>query len=177
MHKKIVFFDGDGTLWYPTATKRAEKPWWIYYDEATKDNYLDHLSLTPSTVSTLTAMRERGIRTALLSTHPHEAQEASRVLQGKIEHFNLTELFDEVHATAEHSDAKGVKILEVLRMQGLEKEDALMVGDSYRWDYLSAVDSGVEAVLVDSDHHQNHLGDEPATACIQELYELLALIE
>ena len=32
--KKVVFFDGDGTLWYPKTTKRTAAPHWVYLDPA-----------------------------------------------------------------------------------------------------------------------------------------------
>lgn len=51
--EKIIFLDGDGTLWYPKATKRTQKPHWIYHDPETKDNYLEHLELTPKTKEAL----------------------------------------------------------------------------------------------------------------------------
>jgi hydroxymethylpyrimidine pyrophosphatase-like HAD family hydrolase len=34
--KKIIFFDGDGTLWYPKKTKYKEHPVWLYIDPVTK---------------------------------------------------------------------------------------------------------------------------------------------
>src|SRR3712207_9020349 len=51
-------FDGDGTLWYPRATRRTKKPWWVYTDVETKGNYLQHLALTPMAVETLRALRK-----------------------------------------------------------------------------------------------------------------------
>ena len=36
--KKIIFFDGDGTLWYPKKTKYKEHPVWLYRDPITKKN-------------------------------------------------------------------------------------------------------------------------------------------
>src|SRR5665213_1336683 len=131
MTKKIIFFDADGTLWYPHATKRTSHPVWLYLDEQLKHNYLEHLSLTPQAVETLKSLRENRIITVILSTHPQEAEEAARLLGEKVRHFELTEFFDEVHATAEYPEAKAEKILEVLKRHNLTKDDALMVGDSY----------------------------------------------
>ena len=34
--KKIIFFDGDGTLWYPKETKHKRNPVWIYKDKTIK---------------------------------------------------------------------------------------------------------------------------------------------
>ena len=37
--KKIVFFDGDGTLWYPKDTRHTEPPHWIYHEKRSLDGY------------------------------------------------------------------------------------------------------------------------------------------
>jgi hydroxymethylpyrimidine pyrophosphatase-like HAD family hydrolase len=71
MKKKIIFLDGDGTLWYPSTTKRTQKSHWIYNDPLTKDNYLAHLQLTPKIKETLTALRLRGILLVVISANPH----------------------------------------------------------------------------------------------------------
>ena len=59
MKKKIIFLDGDGTLWYPQKTKRTQKPHRIYCDDKIKDNYLEHLELTPNTKETLQDFKDR----------------------------------------------------------------------------------------------------------------------
>lgn len=171
--KKIVFFDGDGTLWYPRETKRTVKPFWIYLDDTTKDSYLEHLCLTPGAVETLRELHDNGIYTVILSTHPHEPAEAARILGEKVAYFNLGSFFDEVYATAEYPEAKGEKILEILERLRLAKDDALMVGDSYRWDYRSATDQGIDAVLLDSGYHQENREHEPVSSCIAELGGLM----
>ena len=176
MRKKIIFFDGDGTLWYPHATRRSRKPYWIYYEEETKDEYLKHLVLTPQAAETLARLREWGIRTVVLSTHPHESEEAARVLGEKVAHFELHDLFDEVYATAEYPAAKSEKAAEILTRLGLSKADALMVGDSYRWDYQLMVENGIEAVLVNSDYHQEKKAEEPVEVIIDDLDGILPLL-
>lgn len=177
MTKKIIFFDADGTLWYPHATKRTRGPVWLYLDEELKHSYLEHMSLTPQAVETLQALREHGIITVILSTHPHEPEEAARRLEEKVRYFTLEELFDEVYATPEYHEAKGEKIVEILERLNLSKTDALMVGDSYKWDYVSAQNVGVDAVLINSDYHQEKKHEEPADIVIDDLEELLNLLE
>lgn len=176
MTKKIIFFDGDGTLWYPRQTKRTQKPFWVYLDAHTKDSYLDHLVLTPHAVETLRVLRSHTSMTVLLSTHPHEATEAATVLDEKVRHFGLDSLFDEVYATAEYPEAKGEKMLEILQRHNLKTEDALMVGDSYRWDYTPAEAMGVDAVLINSDYHQEKKDQEPVDYLINDLDELPTLL-
>ena len=174
--KKIVFFDGDGTLWYPSASRRERAPFWVYRDESTKETYLKHMELTPEALSTLQALRGRGIVNVILSTHPHPPDEAIVVLKEKVAHFSVGDLFDEVHATRENMEAKGEKILEILASRGLNKADGLMVGDSYRWDYLPARNVGVDAVLLESAYRQEHADSAAITDVIQELGDILALV-
>ena len=176
MKKQIIFFDGDGTLWYPHATKRTKKPFWLYEDEQLKDRYLEHLILTPQALETLSILREKGMKTVILSTHPDDLEDSALVLDEKVRHFQLSELFDEIYATAEYPEAKGEKILEIIKRLGLSKDDALMVGDSYRWDYSSAQLQGIDAVLINSDYHQEKLEKEPAVIVIDDLNELLPLL-
>ena len=176
MKKKIVFCDADGTLWYPHATKRTRHPVWLYLDEQLRHNYLEHMCLTPQAVETLMSLRHHGIITVILSTHPHEPEEAARRLNEKAKYFGLHELFDKVHATAEYIEAKGEKILEILQQNNLKKEDALMVGDSYTWDYYPAQNVGVEAILINSDYHQENRENEPVKNLVNDLDELLPLL-
>lgn len=177
MTKKIIFFDADGTLWYPHATKRTRHPVWLYLDDELKHSYLEHMSLTPQAVRTLKSLREQSIVTVILSTHPHEAEEAARRLGEKVEHFELTELFDEVYATAEYPEAKAEKMLEILERHNLTKDDALMVGDSYAWDYAPARSIGIDAVLINSDYHQENKENELVESLIDDLDGLISLLK
>ena len=174
--KKIIFFDGDGTLWYPKTTKRRVKPFWIYLNEETKDNFLDHLEVAPEVVKTLATLKDKGIKLIILSTHPDKLENAGDVLKSKVDHFDLHRLFDEYHVTAEYPEAKGEKIVELLEKFDLTQKDALMVGDSYRWDIEPAINSGIDAVLIDSDYNKEHLDNEPAKNVIAEINEILNYI-
>lgn len=149
--KKIIFFDGDGTLWYPIKTKYTEKPHWLYKDKSIKDHH-QHLMLIPTVESTLRKLKGMGILTVVLSTHPHEIDEAYRIINKKVEHFNLKELFTEVHATREYHESKGEYIVEILQKLNIPKAQALMVGDNYLWDYKPARDIRVDALLMRSDY-------------------------
>lgn len=149
--KKIVFFDADGTLWYPLKTKHTEKPHWLYKDKSIKDHH-PHLMLIPTVESTLRKLKKMGILTVVLSTHPHEIEEAYKIINKKVEHFNLKELFTEVHATREYHKSKSEYIVEILQKLNISKTQALMVGDNYLWDYKPARDIGVDALLMQSDY-------------------------
>jgi FMN phosphatase YigB (HAD superfamily) len=68
-----------------------------------------------------------------------------------LNHFGLTTLFYDVRSS-EGSDPKGKSaiMLEIIESLGLQKEDALMVGDSYFYDYAAAKDVGVDAYWIEN---------------------------
>jgi len=167
--KQIVFFDGDGTLWYPKSTKRKEKPHWIYHDPETMNDYRPHLILTPKVKSTLRELKKRGILTVVISTHPHKAKIANNLLQEKVNYFGLNDLFNEVHSARNVVTGKGDVICRVLKRLKIPKKSALMVGDSYRWDYLAAKNVGVNALLMDTGYLQSYKDIYPGACRVKRL--------
>ncbi len=149
--KSIIFFDADGTLWYPTKTKHTVLPHWLYLDKSIKDHH-PHLMLIPGVENTLKKLKKMGVITVILSTHPHEKNEAYKRINNKVKHFNLEELFTEVHATREYHESKGEYIIEILKRLKIPKTKALMVGDNYLYDYKPARAIGVDALLVETDY-------------------------
>lgn len=147
--KKIIFFDADGTLWYPIKTKHTVLPHWLYLDKSIKDKH-PHLTLIPTVKNTLRKLKNLGVITIILSTHPHEISKAYQLLNKKVEHFKLKEFFTEVHATREYHASKGEYINEILKKLKIPKTKALMVGDNYLWDYKPAKKVGVDALLIES---------------------------
>lgn len=149
-NKKIVFLDGDGTIWYPEKTKREIKPHWIYKDKEIGENFLQHLVLIPSVIETLRKLKEGGVLLILISTHPHPKDVADELLKEKVSYFQLEELFDEIYTARDHPGGKGEIIDTVLKTRSISPSQAIMIGDSYKYDYLSAKKVGVEAILMDS---------------------------
>lgn len=149
--KTIIFFDGDGTLWYPIKTKHTVKPHWLYADKSIIDPH-PHLMLIPTVESTLKKLKKLGVITVILSTHPHDKAEAYKLINKKVKHFKLEEFFTEVHATREYHASKGEYISEILKRLKIPKTKALMVGDNYPWDYKPVRSIGVDALLVESDY-------------------------
>lgn len=151
MKKKIIFFDGDGTLWYPKATKRTQKPHWIYHDELTKDHYLDHLELTPGTKEVLELLHKRGIYLVVISANPHTQEVAEAEIRERIDYFGLNSLFYTYRAS-EGDDPLGkvAIILEIIKVLGFDKKDALMVGDSYFYDYHAPKEAGIDAFFIEN---------------------------
>lgn len=177
MKKKIVFLDGDGTLWYPKTTKRAQKPHWVYHDSATKDNYLEHLELTPRTKETLEVLSGRGIHLVVLSANPNTEDIALKEIKERLEHFGLKSLFYAQRASdGNDPNGKAAIILEILSSLGLQKEDALMVGDSYFYDYLAAQNIGVDAFFIENE--VSKMPDEipQDIKSIKEIHELVDIL-
>jgi FMN phosphatase YigB (HAD superfamily) len=175
-NKKIIFFDGDGTIWYPKNSKRKKPPHWIYSDKTIGSNYLSHLILTPSALVSLKKLRKLGIILVLLSTHPHSPKEADIILKGKVKHFKLEGLFDHFYTSRDNPKGKGEMILKVLRKEQIPKSHALMVGDSYRFDYLSAKKVGVDALLIKSEYMKHPPRGKKIQNTINELKDVVEVL-
>lgn len=151
MNIKILFLDGDGTIWYPASTKRTQKPHWIYHDESTKDNFLEHLELTPRVKETLTKFKNKGIKIFLVSASPNETEIANKELELKLKHFGLENLFDGVFSSdGSNPNGKGHLMLDLIKREGLNLNDALMIGDSYFYDYIAAKNIGIDAFWIEN---------------------------
>lgn len=174
--KEIIFFDGDGTLWYPKKTKYTVKPHWVYKLEGTINEHCEHLIMTPTAITTLKRLKQNKIYTVLLSTHPHPPKEADTIINHKVKHFNLNKLFDEVYATREFHSSKGEFIVEILKKLGVSKNRALMVGDNYRWDYKPARDVGIDALLIESDYMKNDRIGKRIKKTIKKLSDILKYV-
>src|SRR3989344_4156969 len=97
-------------------------------------------------------IKNLGIILVLLSTHPHPPKEADVILKKKVKHFKLGELFDYFYTSPDRPEGKGKIILKVLRKKHIPKSQALLIGDSYRFDYLSAKNVGVDVLLIKSEY-------------------------
>src|SRR3989338_2056379 len=146
--KKIIFFDGDGTLWYPKSTKWTKKPHWIYSESALPKDYLRHLVLTPRTTETLAVLKRCGIILVALSTHPHKRLEADMHMGRKIRHLQLDEIFDFIYTARPFPWGKGKVMERVLKKLKIPKTGTLLIGDSYVYDYLSARKVGIDCFLI-----------------------------
>lgn len=178
MKKKLIFLDGDGTVWYPSSTKRTKKPHWIYHDPDTKDNYLEHLELTPNIKETLLKLKEMGMILVLISASPDPVEVADKEMRKKLEFFNLLDLFYSYRSSdGDRPEAKGEVILEIINSLNLTKDDALMVGDSFFYDYLAAKNVGVDALFIENECAKmpDQLPQDLKT--IKEASELLDILE
>ncbi len=152
MTKTIIFLDGDGTIWYPSSTKRTKKPHWIYHDPETKDSYLEHMELTPKIRETLEILSDNGVQLVLISANPASAEIAEPELLQKLEYFKIRQFFRSYHSSAgDNPRGKAEVILRVLQEMNIPKDQALMIGDSYFYDYEAAKDAGIDAYWIAND--------------------------
>ena len=178
MKKKIIFLDGDGTLWYPTSTKRTEKPHWVYHDPLTKDSYLKHLSLTPGTKEALEVFKGKGIYLVVVSANPYAEEQAVKEIKERLDYFGLNELFYSCRASAgDDPNGKVAIILDTIKKLNLTKEDALMVGDSYFYDYLAPREAGIDAFFIENE--VSKMPDEIPTdmQTVKEISDLVDILE
>ncbi len=178
MKKKIIFLDGDGTIWYPSKTKRTKKPHWIYHDPVLKDDYLPHLELTPELKETLIKIHQKGIYLVVISANPLAEHIAVGEIKTRLEHFGLTSFFLAVRSSdgADPNGKIGV-MLQVLDVLKMGKEDALMIGDSFYYDYQAAKDAGIDALWI-----ENNVGKVPEVMptdlqSIKEVSDVLNILE
>lgn len=174
--KKILFFDGDGTLWYPKKTRHTKKPHWVYALPGTLTEKYKQLVLIPGVLATLKKLKKRGLILILLSTHPHPPTEAASIITHKVKHFKLDKIFDEIHATREFPASKGKFILAILKKYGLPKNSALMIGDHYRWDYKPARDVGVDALLLESTYMKNDVQGKRVKNILKKFSDLIQIL-
>jgi len=160
MKKKIIFFDADGTLWYPKKTKRLENPKWIHHAHKDVRKLRKELTLVPNAKKTLSKLKKFGLKTVVLSVSPLPPREAKERLVGNLKHFGILKYFDQVYATKKYMESKGEHMLKIIKKYNLKKGEALMVGDIYLWDFASAKKAGIKAVLFEhkydpKPHHYN----------------------
>ena len=173
--KKIVFFDGDGTLWYPKTTKRTKPPQWVYLDEMVTDPIAE-LVVTPTTKDTLSVLGEWGVKRVLLSTCPLPEEEAIMDRIRATQQVDIHHLLDDVQVAPDHAGGKGERIVTLLGRYGLGKDSALMVGDTYERDYQSAQAVGVEGLLIRTDYHQDFVDQLDESRIITNVGDILARI-
>lgn len=175
--KKLIFFDGDGTIWYPESTKHTIAPHWIYSDKKIGNDYLKHLIIIPAALEILKKLKKLGIKMVLLSTHPHSPKEATKLLKSKVKKFDISNFFDDYHASKDSPDEKGKLMEKILRAKGIPKSNALMVGDSYRYDYLSAQKVGIDALLLKTPYMKHPPRGKKISKTINNIKEVLNYIK
>lgn len=151
-NKKVISFDGDGTLWYPKETKRSIAPHGIY--ALYPDTYLEHLELTPGAKELLSYLHEqKNIKVVILSTHPQLHDEALAILKKKIEYFGLQNICDFFTSSPDIPEGKGPILKKYIDEVGLSTHEALHIGDSIRYDFEAMKKVGIDVVLLNAPYN------------------------
>lgn len=172
--KKIIFFDGDGTLWVPKHTKYQE-PWHIYIDDKA-DPFKECLA-TPEAAKTLEAIGKLGIKRILLSTSPLPPEQAMLNRKKMVHSMGFDGLLDDIQFSPDYPEGKSEKILELLKTYKIDKKEALMVGDMYKWDYKPAQDVGVDALLLERSYSYKYFKKDPSIKTIDCLNDIIDFIK
>ncbi len=114
------------------------------------------MTLIPHVLSTIMKLKRKKVITIILSTNPSSPEIANVYLGNRVKHFKLDKLFDEVHATTVEHSSKGEFMLRILKERKILRSKALMVGDSYLWDFKPAKEIGIDALLIKSKYLHEH---------------------
>ena len=141
--------------------------------EAHLEAWTPHTYTDPDAAPVLHALRERGIRTGLLSnTHwPRDWHERILARDGVLDLIEARVYTSELTHTKPHAEA----FRAVLTPLGLEPDEAVMVGDRPLDDISGARAVGMRAVLLPND--QVPPGGVSADATISSLRELIPLVD
>jgi phosphoglycolate phosphatase-like HAD superfamily hydrolase len=172
MKKDIIFFDGDGILWYPKLSKWREVPHWVYKMYPEMDDYVQHLELTPALQQILTQLKEQGFILVALSTHPHKKFEADAHMKGKMRYFEIDAMFDAIYTARPVPEGKGKKMREILKRKGIPKSRAILIGDSYIYDYRSAKSVGIDCLLLQTPYLEHPPTGRRVQKLINQLKDL-----
>ncbi len=121
-------------------------------------------------------LKKRGVTLIALSTHPHTRQEADIRMQGRIKRLKLDKIFDEIYTARPYPWGKGKVMLSVLKKKGIPKTKALLVGDSYLYDYCSAKAVGIECLLISTPYIEYPVRGKETVNTITDIKQLLDLI-
>ncbi len=99
----------------------------------------------PETLQVLEQLKSKGIKIAIVSNTPKLS------VDGVLEKFGMDKIFDAVCFSYENGYLKtDPELFEIaLEKLGVDKDEALMVGDSMETDIAGAENAGVMAVLID----------------------------
>lgn len=110
------------------------------------------MELAPKVKETLLRLKEMGLTLVLVSASPYSTKTANRELREKLEFFGVLDLFHSYRSSpGDRPEGKGELMLEIIESLNLTKEDALMVGDSFFYDYLAAKNIGIDAFFIENE--------------------------
>jgi len=144
-----------------TAMRLEQEAWW------------EGMRVAPDTVSTLTALRQAGLRLGICSNAPYRPAS----MRQQLAHVGLLPLVDSAVFSGEVGWRKpSPRIFQAaLDALGAQPAAAVMVGDRLREDVDGAHAAGLRAIRL-REHHDDPDPDERADAVIDRLGDLPALL-
>ncbi len=170
----------------PAKLKQSERLWWfdivhnVFYRVGMFDRFDEFFEevfavferpeswkLFPETVSTLTALRERGLEIGIISNFDSRL---FTVLRG----LGIADRFDTVTISSLAQAAKPSPRIfqQALEKHAVDPEEAIHVGDSLRDDVEGALKAGLQALLLD--RQGKHSGG--SSRSVRTLDEILSLL-
>ncbi len=130
-----VFLDAEGTLYVP----RHGRSRWEFWADPSPELALEFFELDEGVKEALDALRGEVDTLCLASRNTDD------ILSALLDKFGIREYFDAILLNGD----KGKNIVRYLSERGLDRDEAVMVGDMPRLDIFPVKSKGVEAVLVD----------------------------
>ena len=150
---KHVFLDAEGTLYVPKNGMSR----WYFWARPSPEEAVRFFELDKGVVEALEKLRAEVDTLCLVSLN------SEPVLDAILDHFKLRRFFDCVMVNGN----KGHRIERYLKERGLNKADAVMVGDTPTLDLYPVIRAGVHSVLIDRDYNRGHAAER-----IRGVYEL-----
>jgi len=137
---KHIFLDAEGTLYVPSAGKS----YWSFWENPSPERALEHFELDKGVAEAIGEIRAEA-ETLCIASFNREA-----ILDALLDRFGIRGLFDSILLNGD----KGVLIDRFLKSRGLERRDAVMVGDMPGLDLSPVRKVGVESILVDRPYNK-----------------------
>lgn len=137
---KHVFLDAEGTLYVPHRGRSN----WEFWADPSAEHARDFFVLDEGVREALLTLRGRVDSLCIASRN------SEPILNALLEDFGIEECFDEVLVNGN----KGRRIAKYLAQRGLERDEAVMVGDTPGLDIFPVRRAGIEAILVDRPYNR-----------------------
>jgi phosphoglycolate phosphatase-like HAD superfamily hydrolase len=158
---KHVFLDAEGTLYVPHRGRST----WEFWADPSPEHAKDFFVLDEGVGEALIALRSR------VDTLCIASKNSKPILDELLNDFGIRECFDEVLINGN----KGKQISKYLSQRGLDRRDAVMVGDTPELDVFPLRRAGIEAILVDRPY--NRWADAERIKGVRELPSWLRIAD
>lgn len=137
---KHIFLDAEGTLYVPHRGRST----WEFWADPSPEHAKDFFVLDEGVREALVALRGRVDSLCIASKNSRP------ILHALLEDFGIDECFDDIIINGN----KGRQISRYLAQRGLDRRDAVMVGDTPELDVFPVRRAGIEAILVDRPYNR-----------------------